>query len=34
MDASCLLFETEKDNKVYRGNVTDTQVGEKYPQRF
>ena len=29
MDASCLLFETEMDNKVYRGNMTATQSGEK-----
>ena len=29
MDASCVLFETEMDNKVYRGNMTATQRGEK-----
>lgn len=29
MDASCLLFETEMDNKVYGGNMTATQRGEK-----
>lgn len=29
MDASCLLFETEMDNKVYGGNRDSYPEGEK-----